>query len=256
MPETLDLLLKEPPVRARPRTVHDFTRAARRARDLAGLRTILCEAVRTLGFHHLLLQGPAGEAWLSDMPAGWNAIAATASGAVLAAASQSLAPFLWCEIPRLTGPAPDQHDFLAAAHAAGVGAAVTVPVHRPCTAGEAGSYGVFAGCCTFLTGNGTPLPLGSLAAAHYVGALAFDVAESLHLNRPPARRTEGPQLTPRQRDCVVLVARGKSDWEIGRLLGISECTVHKHVEDAKRRFGVSTRIQLVVQALFDADAVA
>jgi DNA-binding CsgD family transcriptional regulator len=51
---------------------------------------------------------------------------------------------------------------------------------------------------------------------------------------------------------VVLVAQGKSDWEIGRLLGISESTVHKHIEDAKRRFKVSTRIQLVVRSLADA----
>jgi hypothetical protein len=28
--------------------------------------------------------------------------------------------------------------------------------------------------------------------------------------------------------------------------------VHKHIEDAKRRFCVSTRIQLVVRSLFDA----
>jgi LuxR family quorum-sensing system transcriptional regulator CciR len=62
----------------------------------------------------------------------------------------------------------------------------------------------------------------------------------------------GPQLTPRQRDCVALVAQGKSDWEIGQVLGISESTVHKHIEDAKRRFGVSTRVQLVVRSLFDA----
>jgi LuxR family quorum-sensing system transcriptional regulator CciR len=50
----------------------------------------------------------------------------------------------------------------------------------------------------------------------------------------------------------VLVARGKSDWEIGQLLGISESTAHKHIEDAKRRFRVTTRIQLVVRSLFDA----
>ena len=51
---------------------------------------------------------------------------------------------------------------------------------------------------------------------------------------------------------MVLAAQGKSDWEIGRLLGISESTVHKHIEDAKRRFGVSTRIQLVVRGLAEA----
>jgi LuxR family quorum-sensing system transcriptional regulator CciR len=100
--------------------------------------------------------------------------------------------------------------------------------------------------------NGVPLPLGSLAAAHDIGALAFDAAEALRDARPDLSVVQEPHLTPRQRDCVVLVAQGKSDWEIGQLLGISESTVHKHIEDAKRRFGVSTRIQLVVRSLFDA----
>ena len=60
----------------------------------------------------------------------------------------------------------------------------------------------------------------------------------------------GPFLTPRQRDCVVLVARGKSDRQIAAILGISNQTVHKHVESAKRRYAVATRIELVVRALF------
>jgi LuxR family quorum-sensing system transcriptional regulator CciR len=102
--------------------------------------------------------------------------------------------------------------------------------------------------------NGLALPLESLAAAHYIGALAFDAAERLRhaVIVPNPFRRDAPRLTPRQHDCVVLVAQGKSDWEIGRLLAISESTVHKHIEDAKRRFGVSTRIQLVVRSLFDA----
>lgn len=53
----------------------------------------------------------------------------------------------------------------------------------------------------------------------------------------------------RERECLELVARGKSDWEISQLLGIGESTVHKHVESAKRRLGVSTRIQAVVWAV-------
>lgn len=56
-------------------------------------------------------------------------------------------------------------------------------------------------------------------------------------------------LTPRERECLVLVARGKSDWAIGRILGISERTVHNLVERAKRRLGVSGRTQAVVRAL-------
>lgn len=56
------------------------------------------------------------------------------------------------------------------------------------------------------------------------------------------------QLTSRQRECLHWVGAGKSDWEIGEILGISETTVHTHVENAKRLYKVPTRIQAVVEA--------
>ncbi len=55
-----------------------------------------------------------------------------------------------------------------------------------------------------------------------------------------------PQLLRRAPE---LAAQGKSDWAAGRLLGISERTVHNHIEHAKRRLGVTTRVQAIVQAL-------
>ncbi len=45
------------------------------------------------------------------------------------------------------------------------------------------------------------------------------------------------------------VAAGKSDWAIGQILKISGKTVNFHVENAKRKFGVGTRIQAVVAAM-------
>jgi len=242
--------LAAPETQARPRIVQDFAQASQGAHDSAQLRTRLCEAARALGFHHFLLQGAGGQAWLADLPPGWTAVPA-AHDAVLVTAAQSYAPFLWSDISRLITLSAGQRDFMDAAHANGVGAAVTVPIHRARGADAAGSYSDFAGCCSFIMKSGAPLPLSSLAAAHYVGAMAFDAAENLRRARSISLR-RGPQLTPRQRDCVVLVAQGKSDWEIGQLLGISDSTVHKHIEDAKRRFCVSTRIQLVVRSLFDA----
>jgi len=242
--------LAAPETQARPRIVQDFAQASQGAHDSAQLRTRLCEAARALGFHHFLLQGAGGQAWLADLPPGWTAASAS-NDAVLVTAAQSYAPFLWSDISRLITLTDGQRDFMDAAHANGVGAAVTVPIHRTRGADAAGSYSDFAGCCSFIMKSGAPLPLSSLAAAHYVGAMAFDAAENLRRVRSNSLR-RGPQLTPRQRDCVVLVAQGKSDWEIGQLLGISDSTVHKHIEDAKRRFCVSTRIQLVVRSLFDA----
>jgi LuxR family quorum-sensing system transcriptional regulator CciR len=37
----------------------------------------------------------------------------------------------------------------------------------------------------------------------------------------------------------------------GKLLGLTEGTVHKYLEAAKRRYGVSSRTELVVRALYD-----
>jgi LuxR family quorum-sensing system transcriptional regulator CciR len=239
------------PARARQRVVDAFAHAARRATDMPGLQAHLGEAARALGFDYFLLQDASGGAWLAGLPAGWRVAASREDDAVLAAAGLSYAPFLWPDIARLMTLTPAQRDFLEGAHAAGAGAAVTVPIHRPRGAQEQGSYSVFAGCCSFLMKTGASLPLASLAAAHYVGALAFDAAENFLCASGP-QAPPGPRLTPRQHACVALAAQGKSDWEIGQVLGISESTVHKHIEDAKRRFGVSTRIQLVVRSLFDA----
>jgi LuxR family quorum-sensing system transcriptional regulator CciR len=228
--------------------VQDFARAARSVRDMRALGGLLRETAVALGFHHVLLQAAGGEVLLADLPEGWVRPLLPADAA-LAAAAQCFAPFLWSDICRLIACSQAQRDFLVEAASCGVGAAVTVPVHRTSDPDDANSYSRFAGACSFLMKTDAALPLASLAAAHYVGALAFDAAEAMSKSGPEAA---GPQLTPRQRDCVALVAQGKSDWEVGRLLGISESTVHKHIEDAKRRFGVSTRIQLVVRSLGDA----
>jgi len=57
------------------------------------------------------------------------------------------------------------------------------------------------------------------------------------------------QLSERERQCLELAAQGKDDWAIGSLLCISERTAHNHIERAKRRLGVCTRVQVIVHAL-------
>jgi LuxR family quorum-sensing system transcriptional regulator CciR len=88
-----------------------------------------------------------------------------------------------------------------------------------------------------------------LPIAQLAGAFAFEAARRLW------RMRAGPsplaQLTDRQRDCVVWAARGKSDWEIARILGISHETVIQHLKQARERYGVSKRTMLAVSTLFD-----
>jgi DNA-binding CsgD family transcriptional regulator len=59
----------------------------------------------------------------------------------------------------------------------------------------------------------------------------------------------GPCVTVRESQVLSWVAAGKSDWAIGQILKISGKTVNFHVENAKRKFGVGTRIQAVVAAM-------
>jgi DNA-binding CsgD family transcriptional regulator len=56
-------------------------------------------------------------------------------------------------------------------------------------------------------------------------------------------------LTPRQRECLQWVRAGKTDWEISRILSISEHTVQEHIEAARNRLGVKNRTQAVIEAL-------
>ena len=60
-----------------------------------------------------------------------------------------------------------------------------------------------------------------------------------------------PSLTDRQRDCLLWAARGKGDWEISRILGLSEETVARHIKQACERYGVNKRTLLAIRALFD-----
>ena len=56
-------------------------------------------------------------------------------------------------------------------------------------------------------------------------------------------------MTPREAQILGWVAEGKSDWAIGQILRISGKTVNFHVENAKRKLGVGTRLQAVVAAM-------
>ena len=149
--------------------------------------------------------------------------------------------FAWSEIPRMIALTPRDHEILARADGKGIGDGFTVPANVP---GESN------GSCSFANPAGTPIREEDLPLAQLVGAFAFEGARRLWRVRQPIMHPL-PRLTDRQRECILWVARGKSDWEISRILGIEHETVVRHLKQARERYGVGKRTMLAVQALFD-----
>jgi DNA-binding CsgD family transcriptional regulator len=54
-------------------------------------------------------------------------------------------------------------------------------------------------------------------------------------------------LSKRESECLRWVAEGKTDGEAGKILGISPRTVRFHINNAKDKLGVATRIQAVAR---------
>jgi DNA-binding CsgD family transcriptional regulator len=62
-------------------------------------------------------------------------------------------------------------------------------------------------------------------------------------------RADPPSLTRRETECLRWVAAGRSDPQIGMILGLSSNTVHAHVEAAKTKLDANSRAQLVLRAV-------
>ncbi len=58
-----------------------------------------------------------------------------------------------------------------------------------------------------------------------------------------------PRLTPRERECLLWSARGKSIWVIGQILGISEDTVKHHLTQAMAKLGTTNRVVAINTAM-------
>jgi len=56
-------------------------------------------------------------------------------------------------------------------------------------------------------------------------------------------------LTPRELECLYWVAIGKTSWEIGHIIGVTERTVNFHIRRVCEKLGVARRQAAVTIAL-------
>jgi DNA-binding CsgD family transcriptional regulator len=59
------------------------------------------------------------------------------------------------------------------------------------------------------------------------------------------------KLSPRQLECLEMIAAGETSAEIARVLGVSRRTVDHYVANTCARLGVRNRTQAVAKAIVD-----
>jgi DNA-binding CsgD family transcriptional regulator len=72
---------------------------------------------------------------------------------------------------------------------------------------------------------------------------------ALRLLLPEPMQPEKPSLTPRELEALHWTMEGKTAWEVGAILGISERTAVLHVNNAMHKLGCASKHAAVLKAL-------
>ena len=146
-------------------------------------------------------------------------------------------PWDWVELLRDSKQTPKQIEFHSRVRDLGVVDGYTVPIHLP-----GGDLGLCVSVATHVIDDAEErlaLHMASLYAHERCRALG-GLIEASSVKAP---------LSPRELECLKWVLGGKSDTDIGKILGISHTTVHFHIERIKKKLGVRTRTQAAAMVM-------
>jgi DNA-binding CsgD family transcriptional regulator len=208
------------------------------------------QALETMGFRYFAccshvdpLRPPRGAVMLHTYPREWARAFSELDfyyvDPVFHYADRTLSPFFWDEGAFRSDLTPPQQEILAEAARYGIDRGYTVPIHSP------RSLSAFRASCSVVPDSVSLAPA-CYSAVQLMSCYLYELA-SQDSDRKAAALPRA--LSRRERQCLELAAQGKSDWAVGKILAISERTVHNHIENAKRRLGVATRVQAIVHAL-------
>lgn len=233
---------------------HSFVERCERSAPASELAATFERAVQQMGFRHFACcshvnprRPPQRAVVVHNYPREWEQSYAERNlhedDPVFVRAEKEALPFHWDAPDFRTPLTASQSKIMQEAESVGIAHGYTVPIHLPRTAGA-----LHASCS--LVPDTHTIDTRAYRAVQLMSTYLY-VSVGYQLDMRAVRATSlesAPVLSARERQCLELAAYGKSDWDISQLLGISEHTVHKHVEAAKRRLGVSTRVQAIVWA--------
>lgn len=185
------------------------------------------------------LRGPETRFFFQNWPADWialyrarNFVAADFS---VAEARRRVAPFTWLEARAGRTLSPAEREVWSIANEWGWEDGFSVPIHGP-----GGYFGLVN-----MGGRKRDLSPTLRAELHALSLMTHERCRELL--RTALFRPEEAALTMRELECLRWVASGKTDREIGTILGVSAATVKTHVDQARAKFGARTRPQAVAR---------
>jgi LuxR family quorum sensing-dependent transcriptional regulator len=219
--------------------------------DMEALAAYFADAIAPFGYTNSVISavlptdnGPVPHLYFTNTPESWRRDYMAANMAsvdsIYSESRRRISPFTWSELRAEVPLPPEELSLRAMVEEWGLKDGFVVPIHGP---------GGYLGICSLVSTRELPPPAAEDRAwLHLVSFLAHERCRVLEgLN--PRRQLPDP-LSVRERDCLRWVGAGKSDWEIGQILGISPTTVKFHVDRARRKLGVRSRAQAVAQLVF------
>ena len=234
--------------------IDDFIRRSEATEELDGLFDLFAETIRPFGFPAVAYLGyQFGEEVdhppivKSNYPAGWvERYTAKEHGLidpVLIGAVRGVLPFTW-SMARNSRPslAHKRRCIFDEAGAFGLRGGAVVPIH-----GFAGEFAIVCFASTDEEAHFDALWQRHRHVAHVMSMhLHSRIAQAL---APHRAMTEPVTLSEREAECLIWMARGKTNWEISEILSLSEKTIQTYLENTKRKLGVYTKTQAVVKAI-------
>lgn len=208
------------------------------------------KAIESLGFRYFACcshvdphHPPSDAVMLHNYPGGWVRTFSEAKlheiDPVLKRAESTPLPFFWDTALQSVPLTRSQKIMMADAAGYGITHGFTVPLHLSWLPGT------LRASCSVIP-DGPTVDMRSYVAVEVLATYLYFFASRAHA---PWLAAAPVTLTQRERECLALVAQGKGDWAIARVLNLAESTVHYHIEQIKRRLDVTTRTQAVTQAL-------
>jgi LuxR family quorum sensing-dependent transcriptional regulator len=148
---------------------------------------------------------------------------------------RSINPFEWSEAPYDPINEPGAAEVMRRAGEFRMSRGFIVPIH--------GLTGYEA--AVSLGGMDLDLNVRSKPALHLMAIYAFDRIRRM---LDPGTKPE-PRLTQRERETIAWAAQGKSAWEIGEILNITQRTAEEHLATAARKLGAANRTHAVAIAI-------